>query len=629
MLARLLPIVLLASLSGPQRATAVAPGSALIPCSLADQQNTITASSHLDPSCIWTRGFEIVAPDVELDCQGASIAGDRRYGIYIHAPTDTPLANITVRNCHVDGFLNSVRIEREGFRDLAPGVEYENAFSNIVVEDGSMHNSRGVGIFVDGYVTDVTLRNLHIEGTGSAGIYLETGSKDNVVENDTIVNNGYRENGPSGQLFQFAGIDFWFWGTGREGIAIDGSRFNVVRNNFFSGNSAGGIFLYKNCGEFVTQRPDRWFDRRYGAHGNLIEGNTFVGEDNGVWVGSRMAENTLPMECSDPEYLPGIRLDYAKDNVVRDNVFQDVTFGVRVEDDRATVADNTFTSADPAHEAIVIGTRYRTTALSQPVDGTTVAGNEADIAGNVSPYRWIWGHTNTTFTGNESLGRVTGLCEGVQPPVGPFVMAVAVEVLDDPDNPPMETRELPAPDPLPPCPTTCTTGSAVESPRLVVKHLHTPAGDDTLAFRGELVLPYPFVPALDPSTVGVGIVVADASGARVVDVWIPGRPFDPIARVGWKTSRSGTTWTWDDRSADPPAGIAKVSVKDLSRKQPGRVRFKVRGKRGTYPVDPAQLPLTAIFSLDPPTAETGQCGPASFPAPTRRCRTDGKHVACR
>jgi polygalacturonase len=96
------------------------------------------------------------------------------------------LSNILVRNCYVEGFLNNVRITREGFRDLAEGVEYDHAFSNIVVEDSTFVNSRGVGVFVDGYVTDVTLRNLHIEGSGSTGIYLEAGSKDNVVENNVI-----------------------------------------------------------------------------------------------------------------------------------------------------------------------------------------------------------------------------------------------------------------------------------------------------------------------------------------------------------------------------------------------------------------------------------------------------------
>ena len=124
----------------------------------------------------------------------------------------------------------------------------------------------------------------------------------------------------------------------REWLAIDGSRDNHIVGNTFSGNSAGGIFLYKNCGEFATSRPERWFQRRYGADGNLIEHNTFTGEDNGVWIGSRMSENVLPMQCSDPQYQPGFSLDYAADDTIRDNVFQDVTFGVRIEDDRAVVA---------------------------------------------------------------------------------------------------------------------------------------------------------------------------------------------------------------------------------------------------------------------------------------------------
>ena len=196
----------------------------------------------------------------------------------------------------------------------------------------------------------------------------------------------------------------------------------------------------------MTQRPERWFHRRYGADGNVIENNTFIDEDNGVWIGSRMGENTLPMECSDPQYLPGYALDYADDNVVHDNLFQNVTFGVRVEDDDATVTDNEFVSADAIDEAIVVGTRYRTEALSEPVDGTTITGNVASIAGSPNPYRWIWGHTNTTFGDNVSLGKAVSLCEGVQPPVGPFVMTVAVELLEDPENPPNEIRELPLPD---------------------------------------------------------------------------------------------------------------------------------------------------------------------------------------
>lgn len=619
-------LLLVASLLAFTRAQAVDPGSELIGCEQADTRVTIAASSHLDPSCTWTKGVSIVASDVTLDCQGAHIVGDRSYGVHIVAPTDVALSNVTVRNCHIEGFLNSVRVERDGFRELPEGVEYESPFSNIVVEDGTMLNSRGVGIFVDGYVTGVTLRRLHIEGTGSAGIYLETGSKDNVVEDNQIVNNGYRENGPGGQYFQIVGLTFWFWGPGREGIAIDGSRNNLVRNNYFSGNSAGGIFLYKNCGEYPER--DRYFERRYGAHNNVIEGNTFVGGDNGVWIGSRMAENTLPMNCTDAEYAPGYRLDYAADNTARDNVFQDVTYGIRVEDDGAIVEGNTFVSDDAAHLAVLLGTPVRTTVLGLPVDGTRVAGNRASIAGSKNPYRWVDGHVNTTFDDNYSFDRPVGLCEGVPPARGPFVMAIEVVLVDPNDPPPEGSPTLPPPEPLPPCPTVCDAGVAATSSRLAIRGLVTPPGDDALLLRGRLALAHPFEPPLDPIETGVAVVVEDATGTRVVDVLVPGGAYDRERRVGWKARRGGG-WKYVDRSEAPPGGIRMVVIRDLAKREPGAVQFRVVGRHGAYPVAAANLPLTALFSVDPPTAETGQCGDVRFTGAGGSCTHTPERVICR
>jgi parallel beta-helix repeat protein len=628
----ILGTVLAAGLLLAPAAHAVDPGSQLIGCALADTPLTISVSSHLDPSCTWTRGIDIVASDVVFDCQGAHIATtDRRYGVLITAPTTAALSNITVRNCHVEGFLNNFHVEREGFRDLAEGVEYENAFSDIVIEDSTSLNSRGVGIFVNGYVTDVTLRNLHVEGAGSAGIYLETGSKDNVVENNQIVNNGYGENGPQWQYFEPLGV--WFWGVGREGIAIDGSRNNLVTGNHFSGNSAGSIFLYKNCGEFWISRPNRWFDRRYGANGNVIEHNTFAGDDIGVWVGSRMGENTLPMECSDPAYyedaLTRVVHDVAKDNVVRDNVFQNVPYGIRVEDDGTVVEGNEFTSADAGHQAVIVGTRFRTPLLGLPVANTAISGNRATIAGNGNPYRWIHGHTGTTFTGNEAFGRVVGFCEGVQPPTTPFIFVLAFAA-GGPDDPPTDPGPVvPPPDPLPPCPLACASGGAAEKPFLAIRRLDTPPGDDTLTFRGRTTLPHPFDPALDPVAVGAAILVTDAAQNRVLDLTVPGGAFDPATKVGWKASPSRGTWKYVNRSDAPPAGVIGVTVKDLSKKAPGLVKWSVKGRRGAYPVDMGALPLAGVMILDPPTAETGQCGVATFPGPMPICTGDVRSVRCR
>ena len=204
----------------------------------------------------------------------------------------------------------------------------------------------------------MTIRRNVITGTGSSGIYLETGSKQNRVEGNAIIDNGFRENGAGGTPFTFAGVNLWFWGVGREGISVDGSYENTITGNVLSGNSAGGIFLYKNCGEY----PDsgRYFERRDPAADNLIERNVFMSGRNGVWVGSRMGENTLPMDCTDPAYVdqPALRvvLDRAPGNTVRDNEFRDVTYGVRVEDDDTTVEGNTFTGTAPDRHAVIVGT---------------------------------------------------------------------------------------------------------------------------------------------------------------------------------------------------------------------------------------------------------------------------------
>ncbi|MBF8269879.1 MAG: hypothetical protein HW386_1588, partial [Gammaproteobacteria bacterium] len=111
-------------------------GPTLIGCDRANTQVTIDASAQLDPSCTWTRGFKITASDVLFDCQGAHIvSGNHRYGIHITAPADKALSNITVRNCHVEGFLNNIRVTRAGFRKLTEGREYDHAYTNIVIEN--------------------------------------------------------------------------------------------------------------------------------------------------------------------------------------------------------------------------------------------------------------------------------------------------------------------------------------------------------------------------------------------------------------------------------------------------------------------------------------------------------------
>jgi len=242
--------------------------------------------------------------------------------------------------------------------------------------------------------------------------------------------------------------------------------------------------------------------------------------------------------------------------------------------------------------------------------------------------RWTHAHQHTTFTGNQSLGQPVNLCAGAQPWTGPFVMAVALTLADPPNPPPGPAPVVPQPDPLPPCVTPCSSVASLDQPAIVIHRLDTPPGDDRLVFRGRMLLPHPFSPLLDPVARGVGVRLADAAGTRLLDVVIPGGPFDPGTKVGWRTAPGGRRWVYLNRSNTPIDGIASVVVEDLSTRQPGLVKFSVKGQRGNYAVAPANLPLSGWLVLDPPTADTGQCGEASFAPPRARCTVAGHVLRC-
>jgi hypothetical protein len=153
-----------------------------------------------------------------------------------------------------------------------------------------------------------------------------------------------------------------------------------------------------------------------------------------------MGENVVVMDCSDVPYvsapLQAITLDRAPHNTARDNVIVGADFGVRVEDDDATITRNQFVGSRASQYAVVVGTPYRTRVLDHPVTGTVVTGNRAAITGNASPYRWVDGVTDLRDARNTALDHAATFCMAPDMPRGPFVMVYAV-ALQDPSQPPV------------------------------------------------------------------------------------------------------------------------------------------------------------------------------------------------
>ena len=168
----------------------------------------------------------------------------------------------------------------------------------------------------------------------------------------------------------------------------------------------------------------------------------------------------------------------------------------------------------------------------------------------------------------------------------------------------------------------CTGFELVARSKLLVDRVHTPPGDDSLSFKGELGLPYPFDPPLDPRARGIRFIVTDQSGT-VADVHIEGSSF-------WRLNSAGTRWRYSNRADARPGGITRIVVRAAPR-APGLVKFTLKARNGSFAV--GALPLAAVMILDPPAAASGQCGLAAFlgvpPVPSCSVNSSGSRINCR
>ena len=153
----------------------------------------------------------------------------------------------------------------------------------------------------------------------------------------------------------------------------------------------------------------------------------------------------------------------------------------------------------------------------------------------------------------------------------------------------------------------CTNVEPVDivNPSILVKRLNTPPGDDTIKFTGTVTVPTD--PTIDPIAKGVRFRFEDQDGVEVLDVTIPGGAYNAALRVGWKATAAG--WKYRNVGRIVPL-VNGVNAITLTRDKvvPGRIKFLITGKKGSYDVVPSDIPLKVSFVVDSPFAQTGQCG---------------------
>jgi hypothetical protein len=165
----------------------------------------------------------------------------------------------------------------------------------------------------------------------------------------------------------------------------------------------------------------------------------------------------------------------------------------------------------------------------------------------------------------------------------------------------------------------CLGGVGLTRAKLTLTKVAAPTGDDGLKLTGEMIVPT--TPVIDPLANGVRLAVTGANGT-VADVTVPGGAFDTTTKTGWKVNGAGTAWTFTIKTG--VSGITKVSVKKLPLPA-GRLKVKVTGKNGAFAAGPSDLPLRAVFAVDP----AGQCGTADFGDVPASCAVVGPNVRCK
>ena len=233
--------------------------------------------------------------------------------------------------------------------------------SNIRVINVSSRNSINSGMFVGDHVHDITFDKIRIQNAGTVGLYLEFGSRDNVIKNSVFVGNGFRTFKPN-----------------REAIAVDSSSNNRIENNQFIHNGAGSILLYRNCFEHADDRArSNHFKRTESSRDNIIANNVFEDEPVGVWVASRQSRNLKGFECG--AYLikqtpfASYHLDSAKDNQIINNRFEQVEQGIIVEDDGTLIKGNKF--AANVRLPISVGSEIREQSTVGAIMNTQIKNN--------------------------------------------------------------------------------------------------------------------------------------------------------------------------------------------------------------------------------------------------------------
>lgn len=363
----------------------------------------IDESMKLPKNCVFEQvTIKLNGPNIDFDCNNAVFNGMTKvkrneyrdqYSVE-EAPQGNAFlidniegaairfSNIKIKNCQVINYIQAVEVRlsltSETKLALRKGEINEDTLrakapSNIQVLNSKIINTHGSGIYINRYVTGFKLLDSSLKGAGGPGLYLDAGSRSATVNNSVLEGNGYFSYDDGTRVREARRTDE----AKREAIAIDASTRHVITNNTFKDNADGGVYLYKNCWEHAASDPNQ-LPRFEEANFNRIEGNKFIKETTGVWMAERADRDLSGFDCGDALIYEDTSddekyyRDFARENSVINNTFDNNDFAIRVMDDANIIQNNTFIGSEDFD--IDVGSIVRQT-IGDPVSGTLIGGN--------------------------------------------------------------------------------------------------------------------------------------------------------------------------------------------------------------------------------------------------------------
>ncbi len=250
--------------------------------------------------------FVIKKDNVSLDLGGHTLTNNTdNVTIAVHPK----LKNVEISNGVIDGKWSGSGIHfNSTYRPaIIPDIlNNTNATENLLWSDNAHGNSSvhdivfnniATSVYVDHYISGVHIFDNRFEHNERMAIYLDASSRENVIERNYFLDNGFRPN----ELFK----------RRRGHISVDGSMYNVIRDNTFTDTERKRAYLfpveeydvpaiefYRNCGQ--VDSDGGIFPRLHGADHNQLSDNVFNGVALAIWF--RYREHDQLASCNPVRY---------------------------------------------------------------------------------------------------------------------------------------------------------------------------------------------------------------------------------------------------------------------------------------------------------------------------------------